>query len=76
MKTTVDIADALLTRAKQLAAKEHKPLRRIFEEGLALRLGNADSDRPRPIEWITVPGGVPEETEDREAMYDWLERNA
>ena len=75
MKTTVDIVDDLLVRAKQVAAEEHKPLRRIFEEGLALRLSPAVPRRRSPIQWVTVPGGVPDETESREAMYAWLERH-
>lgn len=34
MKTTVDISDALLARAKRHARKVGKPLRAIIEEGL------------------------------------------
>jgi hypothetical protein len=34
MKTTVDIADALLVRAKRHARKMGKPLRALIEEGL------------------------------------------
>lgn len=34
MKTTVDISDALLGRAKRLAEKTHRPLRALIEEGL------------------------------------------
>ncbi len=38
MKTTIDIADDLLFRAKQVAEQEHTPLRSITEEGLRLAL--------------------------------------
>jgi hypothetical protein len=38
MRTTLDINDALLARAKAEAAKEHTSLTRLIEEGLALRL--------------------------------------
>jgi hypothetical protein len=38
MKTTLDLRDDLLTRAKALAAKERTSLTRIIEESLALRL--------------------------------------
>jgi hypothetical protein len=34
MKTTLDIADSLLTQAKQLAAARKTTLRQIVEEGL------------------------------------------
>jgi hypothetical protein len=38
MRTTLDINDALLAKAKAVAAKEHTSLTRLIEEGLALRL--------------------------------------
>lgn len=34
MKTTVDISDALLVRAKRYARKTGQPLRAVLEEGL------------------------------------------
>lgn len=46
MKTTVDIADALLARAKRQAKRTGKPLRAIVEEGLR-RVLDAPSDRTR-----------------------------
>jgi hypothetical protein len=38
MKTTIDIADELLVRAKQQARRERKTLREIVEEALRTRL--------------------------------------
>lgn len=38
MKTTLDIDDQLLARAKALSAHERKSLTRLIEEGLRLRL--------------------------------------
>jgi len=38
MKTTLDIDDELLARAKALSARERKSLTRLIEEGLRLRL--------------------------------------
>jgi hypothetical protein len=38
MKTTLDINDALLVRAKTLAAQQRTSLTRLIEEGLQLRL--------------------------------------
>jgi hypothetical protein len=38
MKTTLDLHDDLLARAKALAAQEHETLTKLVEEGLVLRL--------------------------------------
>ena len=38
MKTTLDLNDALLTKAKALAAQQRTSLTRLIEEGLQLRL--------------------------------------
>jgi hypothetical protein len=43
MKTTLDIDDELLIRAKATSARERKSLTALIEEGLRLRLR-----RPRP----------------------------
>lgn len=45
MKTTVDIADNLLARAKRHAKKTHQPVRALIEEGLRLVLA-ADLTKP------------------------------
>jgi hypothetical protein len=44
MKTTLNLNDDLVARAKALATKERSSLTRLIEEGLALRL---HSRRPR-----------------------------
>lgn len=38
MKTTLDLDDALVTRAKTLAARKRTTLTRLVEEGLRLRM--------------------------------------
>jgi len=76
MKTTVEIADNLIIEAKRVAAAECKPMRRVFEEALELRLHRRPKRQRRRIEWVTVAGGVPEETASREAMHEWLERHS
>jgi hypothetical protein len=38
MKTTLDLHDDLLARAKAFAAQEHETLTKLVEEGLVLRL--------------------------------------
>ena len=45
MKTTLDIQDALLLRAKRLSKRTGKPLRALVEQGLALVLA-ADGAAP------------------------------
>ena len=52
MKTTLDIDDHLLTRAKAEAALGRTTLTRLVEEGLALRLraaGGSGRRRPLPV---------------------------
>jgi hypothetical protein len=48
MKTTLDLNDALLTKAKSLAAQQHTSLTRLIEEGLQLRL-RAQKVRAKPV---------------------------
>ena len=45
MKTTLNLDDDLLARAKALAAIERKSLTRLIEEGLSLRLRKAGLER-------------------------------
>lgn len=46
MKTTVEISDALLEQAKELAAERNTTLRSIVEEGLAAVI-DSSATRPR-----------------------------
>jgi hypothetical protein len=55
MKTTIDIADDLLLRAKQEARSSHTTLRSLIEEGLREVLGRAGAKR-RPIKPVTFRG--------------------
>jgi hypothetical protein len=43
MKTTIDIADPILRRAKRLAARRNTTLRRIVEEALRETLDRAEA---------------------------------
>lgn len=45
MKTTLDIDDELLVRAKAASARERKSLTALIEEGLRLRLRRPGSSR-------------------------------
>ena len=57
MKTTLNLDDDLLARAKALAAIERKSLTRLIEEGLSLRLRRAGLERPGTQPVIPVFGG-------------------
>lgn len=48
MKTTLDLNDALLTKAKVLAARQRTTLTRLIEEGLRLRLASGKAPQ-RPV---------------------------
>ncbi len=75
MRTTVEISDDLLRRAKKRAADEGGPLRRVVEDALRIYLSN----RPRPtgyrLRWRTEKGrllpGV--RLEDRESLFDLMD---
>jgi hypothetical protein len=76
MKTTLNIDDRLLERAKALAAREGTTLTAVVEEALRARL----APRPRvartaSIELPTVKGErVPSvDVADREALFDVLD---
>ena len=48
MKTTLDIDDELLVKAKALSARERKSLTSLIEEGLRLRLRRASFAKHSP----------------------------
>jgi len=79
MKTTVDIPDDLLIRAKKKAVDLRKPLRALIEDGLRMRLSAATESlgQQREVEWIIAEGGLPDglELRDRVAMREWMGRN-
>jgi hypothetical protein len=59
VKTTLDIQDALLLRAKRLAKRTGRPLRAVVEQGLRLALAEAKQDDAYQLEDRSVgtPGG-------------------
>jgi hypothetical protein len=81
MKTTVDLPDDLLVRAKKRAAELRRPLRSILSDGLRSQLGAkapSRSGRPRRIRWVTVDGGLPPDLDvaNRERMSEWIRRRS
>ena len=64
MKTTLDIHDDLLAKAKALAAKEQTTLTKMVEEGLALRLRSRKVPIPGALKDLPVStrrGGLRED---------------
>ena len=78
MKTTVDLPDELLVRAKKQAAETRTPLRLLIERGLRREL--ADRGRPpsnavpRKVRWVVAPGGLPPgvDVSDRSSLVTWM----
>ena len=61
MKTTLDIDDELLVKAKALSARERKSLTALIEEGLRLRLrprGRTGSRSRSPLPIYRGRGGL------------------
>ena len=80
MKTTVDLPDDLLIRAKKRAAETRTPLRVLIARGLRRELaGRGTEERAKGsragIRWVTAPGGLPPglDVANREALYAWKE---
>jgi hypothetical protein len=83
MKTTVDLPDDLLIRAKKRAAETRTSLRLLIARSLRRELsaagaGGGRAGAPPKIRWITAPGGLPPglDVADRESLHSWkdLER--
>ncbi|MCC7537016.1 MAG: hypothetical protein IT379_12420 [Deltaproteobacteria bacterium] len=75
MKTTIDLPEELLVRAKKRAAELRVPLRQLVVEGLRARLArDTKPSRHAAIRWVTVAGGLPRglDVSDRALMHDWL----
>lgn len=68
MKTTVDIHDELLARAKQHARNTGSPLRAVVEDGLRRVLDAAES--PKPFRLPDLSEGDPGVADPLEA-YSW-----
>jgi Arc/MetJ family transcription regulator len=56
MKTTIEIADDLLARARRVAGREHKTLRQVVEEALRDKLAHSKSERPFRLKKHPVGG--------------------
>ena len=75
MRTTVELNDQLLRAAKQRAANEGIPLRRVIESALRTYLEGPSRRRGYKLQWRTEGGrlqpGV--RLDDRDALFDLME---
>lgn len=56
MKTTIDIADNIMERSKQVARREKATFRDLVEEGLLLVIDRRTNSKKIKIEPVTVKG--------------------
>jgi len=75
MRTTLEISDELLRRAKRRAADEATTLRQVVEDALRRYLGGRSAERRYEFRWRTEKGrilpGV--RLDDRDALFDVME---
>ncbi|HLB59798.1 MAG TPA: hypothetical protein VJL87_06945 [Bdellovibrionota bacterium] len=78
-KTTIEIADSLIIRAKKMAAELGSPLRAIVEAALRSYLSKILAQKRPPkkelkIRWKTVAGEISPglDLKSREKMHNWL----
>ena len=81
MKTTIDVPDELLIRAKKRAAELRRPLRSLVADGLRAQLAEGrlrSRAVPKRLRWVTVEGGLPAglDLADRAKMHEWLRRRS
>lgn len=78
MKTTLNLNDQILRRAKRSAARDGTTLTRFVEDALRAKLMDDDRNRPTfTLELTTVRGQAPPNVDisDREALYDVMDRS-
>lgn len=75
MRTTLDLGDDLLLRAKKTAADQGLPLRQVIEAALQLYLAKKPRRSAFRLRWRTEGGrilpGV--RLDDRDALFDLME---
>jgi hypothetical protein len=75
MKTTIDIADDVLVRAKRQARREGKTLREVVEEALRQRLAQSARRAPFRLKKHTFGGeGLQRPDADWESIRDTIYR--
>ena len=75
MRTTIEINDELFREAKQRAANDRVPLRRIVESALRIYLEQPTRRKRYKLQWRTENGllqpGV--RLDDRDALFDLMD---
>ena len=76
MRTTLNLDDALMRKAKRLAAETGKTLTQVMEEALEIGLAGTPARKGRfHLRWVPVEGklrpGV--DLDDRDALYELME---
>ena len=66
MKTTIDIADPILRRAKRVAGEEGVTLRELAEEGLEMALQNRAAKKSKGFRLVTFG-----DTKAERVSVDW-----
>jgi hypothetical protein len=74
MKTTLNLNDSLLRRAKKTAAERGISLTRLVEDALEMHLRSRGSKRYQ-FKWVVVKDDAPAAVDvaDRRALYDFLD---
>lgn len=77
MKTTLNIDDGLLRRARQLAASRGTTLTRVVEDTLRAAVDHTGFDARPTFEFPVVEGRTPPSIDpaDRVALYELLDRD-
>jgi len=75
MRTSIEINDELFREAKQRAANDRVPLRRIVESALRIYLEQPKQRQDYKLQWRTEKGRVQAgvRLEDRDALFDLME---
>ena len=75
MRTTLEISDELLRRAKRRAADEATTLRQVVEDALRRYLGGRSPKRGYEFRWRTETGRILPgiRLDDRDALFDVME---
>ncbi len=76
MKTTLNLNDHILRRAKMRAARDGITLTRFVEDALRASLTDPETDQAFKLELNVVCGHAPPNVDisDRDALYDVLDR--